>query len=790
MSASSIALILPLADAQNGRRTGAKATCLSKLVAASFAVPRGFVLSADAYRAHLWASGAREIASATADAEQREAIRAAILSHDVPKDVWQAVAEAYERLSWQTGLCDPKVAVRSSALDEGVNGGGFPGAYESYLNVSGLDELNAAVKRVWASLWSGKAAAYRARFSAAGEPAMAVIVQQMVAADLTGTAFTANPVTGDPHGVMVMARSSDAEPAHYTVDLRELCVSRTAGTPESAAQEDLVRRVVEQSILVEDAVGGRISVEWAADREGIWILQADPIHDLPAHFPMNGDHEPEGGALWARQDPQPISYFARSIAPDNSPTKGAAPKRKVRNGYLYVRRERPMECTDRARSKAIDEAAASLREWQKRISSDLSVRVSELLGADLRGLDNAALSDTIQSAADAARLSYDWMCRSESRSARLPELLGQLVGDRQLAWRLLGGVQDVVFDRDALLQELSERFAIAETSGKLEDETWWRGYKADVERFARDYGYAFKSPGEAADPARWRSWIEDTDPVFRMIGAISRRGNGPTLVTLHCAAEQDAHAAEAEAITGLLKGRQADLKKLLELGREWIRARSQIEHTCTLAAVALRLSVIELARRLEIAGAISSSEDIFMLSVDELVALPSEPDAAERTQLSAKIARRKHELWLERRLSAPETLPIEGEAAKESSDANLTGTPASTGSVSGRARVVESVEDAAEIERGDLLVCASQGTAWTPFIALAGGFVCASGHDMCAVAIASRLYGIPAVVGCAGTDAIRDGQKIAIDGSAGIVYMEPRIQEFCRKPVRLPGQKP
>lgn len=777
MSTSSIALILPLADAQSGRRTGAKATCLSKLVAASFAVPRGFVLSADAYRAHLWASGERQIASSTADAEQREAIRAAILSHDIPDDVWQAVAEAYERLSWQTGLPDPKVAVRSSALDEGVNGGGFPGAYESYLNVSGFDELNAAIKRVWASLWSGKAAAYRARFSDAGEPAMAVIVQQMVAADFTGTAFTANPVTGDPHGAMVMARSGDTGSAHYAVDLHELCVSRTGGTAEPTVPEDLIRRIVEQSILVEDAVGGRISVEWAVDREGIWILQAGPIHDLPAHFPINGDGESEASVLWARQDPQPISYFARCIASDCSSRKGSVPNRRVLNGYLYTRLESPVESTDRARSKAIDEAAASLREWQKRISPELGGRVSELLGTELSDLDSAALSCTLQSAAEVARLAYDWFCRSESPSVRLPGMLSQLLGDSRLAWRLLGGVRDVVFDRDALLQELSERFAIAEKLGKLEDESWWRGYKADVERFARDYGYAFRSPGEAADPARWRSWVEDTDPVFRMIGAISRRGTGPTLVTLHCAADEEAQAT----IAGVTKGRQTDVKRLVELAREWIRARSEIEHACTLAGTALRLAAIELARRLESAGAISSGEDIFLLSVNELAALTAEPEATERTQLTAKIAHRKHERWLECRLAAPETLPrddsvLEFEAA---SDGKLTGTPVCAGSVTGHARVVASVEDAAEIGRGDILVSVSEGVAWTPFLALAGGLVCGSGHGMCAEAVAARIYGIPAVVGCAGAGTIRDGQKISVDGSSGVVTV---IADFRRKP--------
>ena len=149
MSASSIALILPLADAQSSRRTGAKATCLSKLVAASFAVPRGFVLSADAYRAHLWASGERgnRVCHSRCRAAPRPSERR--YSHTrSPTTSGRRCRKPTSACPGRLGCPTPRSRVRSSALDDGVNGGGFPGAYESYLNVSGFDELNAAIKRV------------------------------------------------------------------------------------------------------------------------------------------------------------------------------------------------------------------------------------------------------------------------------------------------------------------------------------------------------------------------------------------------------------------------------------------------------------------------------------------------------------------------------------------------------------------------------------------------------------------------------------------------------------------
>ena len=333
MTTASIALILPLADAQKSRRTGTKATNLSKLVAARFAVPRGFVLSADAYRSHLWASGARTAASAQVEAEQREAIREAILSRPIPEDVWRAVAEAYERLSWQTGIAEPKVAVRSSALENGTDAG-FAGAYESYLNVSGLENLEVAVKRIWASLWSGKAAAYRMRNDSTVEPAMAVIVQQMVETSVSGTAFTANPVTGDPQCVSVSVRGEDGAFANYAVDLRDLSVAKTVDAPDIEVDESMIRMIAEQAILIEDTIGDRAEVEWAADRDGTWVLQAGSIVDLPAHFPAEWDGEADGQALWTRDDPRPISYLARGLV-------AGSRDQKVLNGYLYTLRGLP-----------------------------------------------------------------------------------------------------------------------------------------------------------------------------------------------------------------------------------------------------------------------------------------------------------------------------------------------------------------------------------------------------------------------------------------------------------------
>lgn len=744
MPSPSIKVVLPLADAHTNRRTGGKAICLSKLIAARFAVPKGFVLSADAYRSHLWISGAREIALARAEAEEREAIRAAILAQPIPEDVWQSVADAYERLSWQIGVAEPKVAVRSSALEDNWGGSGFPGAYESYLNVSGLENLDAAVKRVWASLWSGKAAAYRARYGSPTEPAMAVIVQQMVEAELTGTAFTANPVTGDPHGVSVTVRRSEGQSGQYTVSLDDFEVD---GREHVAA----VKNIAEQSVLIEDAIGGRVEVQWALDRDGLWILQAGPITDLPGYFPA----DLAGESVWARDNARPICHLGRGLI-------GHDLQVRTVNGYLYSQRQKQLE------SVVGREIAGLMKESEKHLPA-LRERVSHVVNADPASLDPAALSAALKSAAEDARASYSWMRKAERLSDACVNALAEVVEDTALIRRLLGGVRDVIFERDALLQELSERFAIAEKSGKLEDEKWWRGYKSDVEQFERQYGYAFKDAGEAADASRWRSWVEDPDSVFRMIGAISKRGSKPTLVTLHSAAEQDSAEAEAEALAQLAGGKQSHLKRLLESARGLLSVRSEMEQNCALAGTALRRRLVDYAGRLERAGMIYCCGDVFCLEIDELLSIPAQAAYSARTEFAAKIARRKHEEWLEQRLTPPETLPLD-DGAPRPHESKLSGLAASAGVVSGRARIVSTIEEAAEIENGDILITASASAAWTPFVAIAGGLICESGSEFSPAAIAARTYGIPAVVGCKGAlGSIKDGQRITVDGANGSV---------------------
>ena len=120
------------------------------------------------------------------------AIAALITSREIPSAIAAEIVRAYQQLG------SPPVAVRSSATAEDLPDASFAGQQETFLNVSGVDQLLEAVRRCWASLWTARAISYRAHHQIKPEKlSLAVVVQELIDAEASGIMFTADPVTGD-----------------------------------------------------------------------------------------------------------------------------------------------------------------------------------------------------------------------------------------------------------------------------------------------------------------------------------------------------------------------------------------------------------------------------------------------------------------------------------------------------------------------------------------------------------------------------------------------------------------
>jgi len=90
----------------------------------------------------------------------------------------------------------PAVAVRSSAVGEDSVAASFAGLHLTVLNVMDAGAMIAAIQEVHASAFTAEAIAYRAKMNIAGEPAIAVVVQQQIQSEAAGVMFTKNPISG------------------------------------------------------------------------------------------------------------------------------------------------------------------------------------------------------------------------------------------------------------------------------------------------------------------------------------------------------------------------------------------------------------------------------------------------------------------------------------------------------------------------------------------------------------------------------------------------------------------
>jgi pyruvate,water dikinase len=323
-------------DISSIAEVGGKGANLGELMRLGLPVPDGFVITTAAYRQHAKAIGLADMTATGADSNESKcaavdaaAVRERLTGASVSDDLRQSILSAYREMN------GARVAVRSSATAEDSEAASFAGQQETYLNVSTEESLLRAVLRCWASLWSERAVAYRQRQRIPESAVeMAVVVQRMADASLSGVAFTADPVTADRNTMIVDATLGLGESAvagkvtpdtlrvskrsrevlSYRVGNKtSMIVPADDGTRTDSVPPELqTRRIVGTSVLnslvdlavrIETHYGKPMDIEWAASGDHVTILQARPITALPAAPPDD----------WPLENPD-AHYVRTSIA--------------------------------------------------------------------------------------------------------------------------------------------------------------------------------------------------------------------------------------------------------------------------------------------------------------------------------------------------------------------------------------------------------------------------------------------------------------------------------------------
>jgi phosphoenolpyruvate synthase/pyruvate phosphate dikinase len=275
---------------------GGKAANLCHL-AAEHRVPPAFCLTATAFDRAL-----------TSHATIAENVPLASLS----PALYAELTEAYRALGQRCGEEAPSVAVRSSALDEDGAAASFAGQHETFLNIVGAGAVAEAVIRCWASLHSPRALEYRRKQGLALEGArIAILVQQLVPADVSAVLFSANPLTGGRDEVVINAswglgesivggtvtpdtyvlrKGSLAVLSRQVAEKGRMTVRASGGTREvdvprflrsqPALADGQMAEMARLAMALEAQMGHPVDVECAYHAGRLYLLQCRPITTL------------------------------------------------------------------------------------------------------------------------------------------------------------------------------------------------------------------------------------------------------------------------------------------------------------------------------------------------------------------------------------------------------------------------------------------------------------------------------------------------------------------------------
>ncbi len=260
---------------------GGKGANLGELTRGGLPVPDGFVVTSDAFLDAMDHAGVREelrrgfatVAARAGDAvllaDGSRRLRDLVRKADMPDDLVDAVSKALGELG------GGPVAVRSSATAEDTAGTSFAGMHETFANVLGEEDVRRRIVDCWASLYGERVIAYRADRGLTEEPAIAVVVQEMVPAQRAGVMFTADPSTGAADHLVIegafglgeVVVGGLVEPDTYVV----------GGDPPTVGSTRVGRQAFE---VIADGDGGLVRVELDPDDGGRRVLNDDEVLEL------------------------------------------------------------------------------------------------------------------------------------------------------------------------------------------------------------------------------------------------------------------------------------------------------------------------------------------------------------------------------------------------------------------------------------------------------------------------------------------------------------------------------
>ena len=723
-------LVLPASEIgrRHRRKVGGKALALSRLLKIGVQIPDTLCITGDAYRTYVSQTGLRERISLELHRKEfsrmrweeiwdcATRIRSLFLRIPIPSAI-----EADLKVPIESSFSGKAVAVRSSALDEDGTAASFAGLHESFVNIRGVESVLKHVRLVWASLWSDAALLYRQEIGLSVEKsAMAVVVQEVVAGDRSGVAFTRNPVAPSQgviesvYGMNQGLVDGIVEPDRWVVDrrTREIIshipvlrqywlVPGENGVHKAPLPQDIsqhpplnpqeVRAVFDTAMQAEEFFDAPQDVEWTVREHDIHLLQSRPITTLKSE-----DGEDKRG--W---------YLSLHRTFEN----------------LKVLRQRiEMEFIP----AMVDEAD----------------RLSKI---DLIKLSDQDLAEEIKRRWD---INQKWVTvywEEFIPFAHGIRLFGQFYNDAVQPddpyefIDLLSETEMVSVKRNRMLEELAEIIrndpGLAENlrGGGRIDET--SVFNRKVESFIREYGDL------SCSVTGGTQCLQAKEPLVNILLEMALH---PPISTASRSFKRTDKLKKA-FMSRFDGGERAQAAEKLDLARASYQLRD--DDNIYLGRIESQLlAAIQTARR-RVSGLKQEKRNggVAQILADVLAELdPAGSSKAPEEETAAR------------------SLKIQPR--------QLVGQPAGPGIARGRARVIREHSDLADFQHGDVMVCDAVDPNMTFVVPLAAAVVERRGGMLIHGAIIAREYGLPCVTGIPdATTLVQTGEEVTVDGYLGIV---------------------
>ena len=725
--------ILPVEEVRENHRllVGGKGFALARLWARDLNVPKAVCLTADAYRSFLVQTGLdkkilMEIHRKSLDNARWEEmwdtalrIRNLFLRAKFPKRLEHALREGIDDFFHET-----PVAVRSSALGEDSAQVSFAGIHESYVNITGIENILKHVKLVWASLWSDAAILYRKELGLElKKSVMAVVIQEFVPGDCSGVFFGKNPMDGD-QSVIEAVYGLNQGLVDGTVEPDRWILRRTDGK------------------VLSHATALRIKVILPS-RKGVHLVKLDPKKAQVAPLSLN----------------RVQAVFILGQKAEESFSQPQDVEWTFRKRTLYTLQSRPITTERKDRSKdekswylSLRRSFANLQELQIRIEEHtIPEMISEsdtMAKQDLSGLSDKDLADEIQRRKKIYTYWVDVYSKEFIPFAHGFRLFGQVYNDKIHSEdpyefvELLRPRSMFSLERNRMLQDmaalikLDKKLAQKMRDGRMEDVKHPEFQKL-LKKFLGEYAnlQIFDELDSAPLKRLSRILLELADSSPHKQEKKLRIARKPI--------------SSEQFLSKFKKEDQDYARGLLDLGKFSYRLRDDDNIYLGKIERQMNRAILEGRKRLKPrfpSRYLKCSDEQIIKCLSDKKYIPT-LERQKRTQTQRSV-------WQVRQLK---------------------GQPAGKGLATGDARVISEESDLFEFKKGEILVCDAVDPNMTFVVPLAGGIVERRGGMLIHGAIIAREYGIPCVTGIADATAlIRTGDSVTVDGFLGLVIIEHR----------------